>query len=182
MRLGWGTLLEQACANHAQACANQATAEATLLAMRRSQGEWHGQDGELDAWFSDAQGVAEVAKSLVRSQSGTKEECGRHQAHASLVCTRPRARISKAWHECEVYDIGEDGAHSTKCMESMLGSPLSRSPRSMIASCLMGLMLALVLMLWSGRCRGHQKATTSAQATAQQLRKLMVVRPNEGSG
>ena len=68
MQLEWGTLLEQARANHAQACANheqaranQATARATLLAMRRSQGEWLCQDGELDAWFSDAHGVAEVA-------------------------------------------------------------------------------------------------------------------------
>ena len=42
--------------------------------MRRSQGGWHGQDGELDEWSSDAHGVAEVAKSLVRSQGGTKEE------------------------------------------------------------------------------------------------------------
>ena len=77
MQLEWGTLLEQARAHHAQARANQTTAEATLLAMHRSHGEWHGQDYELDAWFSDAQGVAEVAKSLVRSQSGSEPE--RHQ-------------------------------------------------------------------------------------------------------
>ena len=31
MQLQWGTLLEQARANHAQACANQATAEAVLM-------------------------------------------------------------------------------------------------------------------------------------------------------
>ena len=68
MQLEWGTLLEQARANHAQACANQeqaranqasaranqataranqAAAEATLLAMRRCQGEWLCQDGDL---------------------------------------------------------------------------------------------------------------------------------------
>ena len=108
MQFEWETLLEQARANHAQASANheqaranQATAEAALLAMRRNQGKWLGHDDELDAWFSDAHGVAEVAKSLVRSQGGTKEECGRHQAHdkASLVCTPPRAGVSKALHE-----------------------------------------------------------------------------------
>ena len=104
MHLEWGTLLEQARANHAQARANQATAEPTLLAMRRSHGEWHGQDGELDAWFSDAHGVAEVARSLDQSQGGTKEERGRHRAHdkASCVCTPPRAGVGKALHECEV--------------------------------------------------------------------------------
>ena len=77
----------------------------SLLAMRTN---------ELDAWFSDAHGVAEVTKSLVRSQGGTNEEHGRHQAHdkASLVCTHPRAGVSKALHECEVYDIGEDGAQN----------------------------------------------------------------------
>ena len=61
MQLEWGTLLELARANHAQASANheqaranqataranQATAEAALLAMRRSQGEWLGQ---ADDW------------------------------------------------------------------------------------------------------------------------------------
>ena len=47
MQLEWATLLEQA--------------EATLLAMRRSHGEWRGQAGELEAWSSDAHGVAEVA-------------------------------------------------------------------------------------------------------------------------
>ena len=89
MQLGCGPLLEQARANHAQARANQTPAEATLLAMHRSQGGWHGQDGELDAWFLDPPGVAEVARSLVQSQSGTKEERGRHRAHdkASWVCT-----------------------------------------------------------------------------------------------
>ena len=36
MQLEWASLLEQARANHAQARANQATAEATLLVMRRT--------------------------------------------------------------------------------------------------------------------------------------------------
>jgi len=80
MQLEWGTLLEQARANHAQARANQATAEATLVAMRRTHGEWDGQDDELGAWFSDAHGVAEVARVLVANQGGTKEELGRRQA------------------------------------------------------------------------------------------------------
>ena len=107
MQPEWGTLLEQARANHIQARANQATAGAKLLAMCRSPGEWHGQDGELDAWFSDVHGVAEVARSLVQSQGGTKEERGWHRAHdkASRVCTLPRACVGKALHECEVYDI-----------------------------------------------------------------------------
>ena len=163
MQFEWETLLEQARANHAQASANheqaranQATAEAALLALRRNQGKWLGHDDELDAWFSDAHGVAEVATVLVQSQGGIKEEpgrhdeasvepsvygelkdwldgliqeeCGRHQAHGktSLVCTPPRAGVSKAL-QCEVYDIGEDGTQncggfgvlgrpSTKCI------------------------------------------------------------------
>ena len=140
MQFEWETLLEQARAHHALARAVQATAEAALLVMRRAHGG-HGQDGELDAWFSDAHGFAEVAKSLVRSQGGTKEEYGRHQAHdkASLVCTPPRAGVSKALHACEVYDIGEDGAQncggfgvldepSTKCMASMLGNVMCERP------------------------------------------------------
>ena len=106
------TLLEQARANHAQASAdheqaraNQASAEAALLTLRRNQGKWLGHDDELDAWFSDAHGVAEGATVLVR-QGGIKEE------PTSLVCTPPRAGVSKALHECEVYDIGEDGAQN----------------------------------------------------------------------
>ena len=145
MQLEWGTLLEQARANHAQAsanheqaranqataCANQATAEAALLAMRRNQGKWLGQDDELDAWLSDAHGVAEVATVLVQSQGGINEEHGRHRAHdkagkqmchgvlaatrgheSRWVCTPPRAGVGKALHECEVYDIGEDSGHN----------------------------------------------------------------------
>ena len=135
MQFEWETLLEQARANHAQASANheqaranQATAEAALLTLRRNQGKWLGHDDELDAWFSDAHGVAEVATVLVHSQGGIKEEpgrhdkasvdpsvygelkdwldgliqeeCGRHQAHdkTSLMCTPPRARLCSA--EC----------------------------------------------------------------------------------
>ena len=50
MQFEWETLLEQARAHHALARAVQATAEATLLVMRRAHGG-HGQDGELDALF-----------------------------------------------------------------------------------------------------------------------------------
>ena len=126
MQLEWGTLLEQARANHAQACANQAFAEAPLLAMRRSHGEWHGQDGELEAWFSDAHGVAVVAGAMFQSQGGTMEEPGPHRAHdkagnqgichgvtaatrgegASWVGTPPRAGVGKALHECDVSLLG----------------------------------------------------------------------------
>ena len=233
MQLEYGTLLEQARANHAQACANheqaranqvparanQATAEATLLAMRRSQGEWFCLDGGLDAWFLDAHGVAEVARVLAQSQDSTNEEPGRHQAHdkagkqmchgvlaasrkdeASLVSTPPRARVGKAWHECEVYDIGEDSTVPRIVVVSgiwadplpsarraypsyarTLATSLKTPPRTMIASCLKGSMLALMLML-CGLCRGHQKATMSAQARGNQLRKSMMARPNRGSG
>ena len=149
MQFEWETLLEQARANHAQASANhqqaranQATAEAALLTLRRNQGKWLGHDDELDAWFSDAHGVAEVATVLVQSQRGIKEErgrhdkdwfdgfiqeeCGRHQAHdnTSLVCTPPRAGVSKAL-QCEVYDIGEDGTENCGGL-GVLGGPSTK--------------------------------------------------------
>lgn len=160
LQLEWGTLLEQTRANHAHACANheqahasQAVAEATLLAMRRCQAEWLCQDDELYAWFSDAHGVVEVAKELARSQGGINEELGRHQAHdkagkqmchgvlaatrvdeSSWVCTPPQARVGKALHECEVYDIGEDNAQNCGGF-GVLGGPATKREASITVMC-----------------------------------------------
>lgn len=126
MQLQWETLLEQARANHAQACANQATAEATLLAMRRTHAEWDGRDGEMEAWLSDAHGVAEVTRALTVSQGGAKgtiaEMASAEEPHElqfcdkralfekaaayratpgdKAVCTPPRAWIGQTLHEC----------------------------------------------------------------------------------
>lgn len=116
-----------------------------LLAMRRSQGKWLGQDDELDAWFSDAHGVAEIATVLVQSQGGIKEEPGRHPAHdkvgkqmchgvlapirtegSSWVCTPPRAGVGKALPECVVYDIGEDSAQSCGGLGAVGGASTKR--------------------------------------------------------
>ena len=96
---------------------NQAFAKAINLAMCRAYAsEWDVQDVELEAWFSDAHGVAEVARALVVSQSGCEEKLGRHQAHgracdqgtgigvtkqleqkASWACTPRRAGVSKGF-------------------------------------------------------------------------------------
>ena len=76
MQFEWETLLEQARAHHALARAVQATAEATLLVMRRAHGGCDGQDGEWEAWWSDAHGVDEVARALVQSQGGTNAKTG----------------------------------------------------------------------------------------------------------
>jgi hypothetical protein len=114
MQLEWGTLLEQARANHAQARANQATAEATLLALRRTHGEWDGQDDELGAWFSDAHGGAEVARALVANQGGTKEELGRRQAHvkaggvADVATTFVDSQHSAKEDGLELFFIGDE--------------------------------------------------------------------------
>ena len=75
MQLEGNTLLEQA-------RANRATAETTLLAMRRSHVR-NGQDGELEACFSDAHGVADVAVAILVGQ------------------------------ECEFSDIGDDSAQDS---------------------------------------------------------------------
>ena len=80
MHLAWQTLMRHVRANHAQARAKQATAEATLLVMRRPH-ECDGQDNELEAWLSDAHGVAGVARALAQNQGGTIGELGRHHAH-----------------------------------------------------------------------------------------------------
>ena len=77
MQLEWNTLQE-----HARA--NRATVGATLLAMRRAHVR-NGQDGELEAWFLETHGVAEVARAVVVSQ------------------------------ECGVYGIGDDSAQDGCC-------------------------------------------------------------------